>query len=214
LFVRCLALLILLVLTGCADSASALWQTTRAAFGRAPAPIDTAKLDPRYRFLRVQHRGGISGLILGAVESSPTGPIEVWYASDGELIRLNNGRLAGNTGLLPEWRSVALPQFPTWSALATQAQPFRWERVRDVMPGYRYGVRDKLVLSVVSPPSSSGLIGIDPKQLVWFEERTEATTEEPLPPARYAVLGNRVVYAEQCVSRESCFKWQRWPAGA
>ena len=25
----------------------------------------------------------LTGLILGAVESSPTGPIEVWYASDG-----------------------------------------------------------------------------------------------------------------------------------
>ena len=153
-------------------------------------------------------------LILGAVESSPSGPIEVWYASDGELIRLNNGRLAGNTGLSPEWQSVTLPQFPTWSALATQGQPFRWERGRDVMPGYRYGVHDKLVLSVIPAPASSGLIGIDPKQLVWFEERTEAPTEEPLPPSRYAVQGDRVVYGEQCVSRESCFKWQRWPAGA
>ena len=153
-------------------------------------------------------------MIWSAVDSSPTGPIEVWYASDGELIRLNNGRLAGNTGLQPEWRNVTLPKFPAWAALASQAQPFRWERVRDVMPGYRYGVRDKLVLSVIPAPSSSGLIGIDPKQLVWFEERMEATTEEPLPPARYAVQGDRVVYGEQCVSRESCFKWQRWPAGS
>ncbi len=75
-------------------------------------------------------------------------------------------------------------------------------------------MRDTLVLAVVPPPSSAKLIGIDPAKLVWFEERTESSTDEALPPARYAVEGNRVVYGEQCVSRESCFRWQRWPAGA
>ena len=188
--------------------------TARTAFARPKPVIDTAKLDPRYRYLRVSHTGGVSGMILGALESAPSGQVEVWYASDGEIIRLENGRLAGITGLKPEWREVTLPSFPAWSKLAAQAEPFHWERLRDVMPGYRYGVRDKLALVVVPPPASSGLIGVDPKQLVWFEERTESSTEEKLPPARYAVQGDRVVYGEQCVSRESCFRWQRWPAGA
>jgi hypothetical protein len=212
--VRYLALLLLFWLPGCTDTGIGLLRTTQAAFGGGAAPIDSAKLDARYRYLRVQHPAGVSGMILGAVESSPTGAIEVWYASDGELIRLDNGRLTGNTGIQPEWRNVTLPSFPPWSKLAALAVPFRWERVRDVMPGYRYGERDKLVIQVVPPPSSSGLIGIDPKQLVWFEERVEGSTSEPLPPARYAVQGDRVVYGEQCLSRESCLKWQRWPAGA
>jgi hypothetical protein len=107
-----------------------------------------------------------------------------------------------------------LPALPGWQQLATSREPLRWERVRDVMPGYRYGVHDKLVLTVVPPPRSSKLIGIDPKQLVWFEERVESSTDEALPPARYAVQGDRVVYAEQCVGRERCFTWQRWPAGS
>jgi hypothetical protein len=212
--VRYLALFLPLFLAGCTDTGIGLLRTTQAAFGKAPVPIDTAKLDPRYRYLRLQHAAGTSGMILGAVESSPTGEVEVWYASDGELIRLENGRLAGNTGIQPEWRNVPLPALPAWSKLATQAAGFRWERVRDVMPGYRYGVRDKLIIHVVPPPASSGLVGMDAEQLVWFEERMESTTEELLPPARYAVQGERVVYGEQCLSRESCLKWQRWPAGS
>lgn len=191
----------------------AVLATSRQAFGVKRGTIDTAQLDARYRYLRVVHPAGISGMIFGAVESTPAGPVEVWYASDGEILRFQNGRLAGSSGLQPEWKSVLLPKFPGWDTLIATKQPFRWERVRDVMPGYRYGVHEKLVLSIAQPPRSSRLIGVDPKELTWFEERTESSTEEPLPPARYAVQGDRVVYAEQCVARERCFTWQRWPAG-
>jgi len=153
-------------------------------------------------------------MILGATEAAPGGPVEVWYASDGELMRLQNGRLLGITGLAPEWRRVALPEMPGWRELAARGDAFRWERVRDVMPGYRYGVNDKLVLAAAAAPRSSNLLGIDPQQLVWFEERNESSTEATLPPARYAIQGDRVIYAEQCVARGRCFTWQRWPAGS
>ena len=210
---RYLSLLLLSLLVSCTDASMAVLATSREAFGIKRGAIDTAKLDSRYQYLRVVHPGGISGMILGFVEPASTGPVEVWYASDGEVLRFQNGRLAGSTGLQPEWRSVVLPLFPGWDALSARNEPFRWERVRDVMPGYRYGVHDKLILTIVPPPRSSRLIGIDAKQLTWFEERVENSTEEPLPPARYAVQGDRVVYAEQCVDRERCFSWQRWPAG-
>ena len=211
---RHLSLTFLLLLLGaCTQSSIQLLQMFRSAASRSGA-IDTAKLDPRYRYLRVTHPGGISGMLLGYVDNTPTGPVEVWYASDGELIRLENGRLAGSSGLDAQWSSVRLPALPSWPELASQSKPFRWERERDVMPGYRYGVRDKLVLTVIPPPASTKLIGLDPAKLTWFEERTEASTDEALPPARYAVDGNRVVYGEHCVSRDSCFRWQRWPAGA
>ena len=205
--------LFLLLLVACSDASMAVLATSREAFGVKRGAIDTAKLDPRYRYLRVVHPGGISGMIFTGIEATPAGPVEVWYASDGEILRFQDGRLAGNTGLQPEWRSVVLPKFPGWNALIVSKEPFRWERMRDVMPGYRYGVHDKLVLAAVPPPGSSHLVGVDPKQLTWFEERTENSTEEPLPSARYAVQGDRVIYAEQCVARDRCFTWQRWPAG-
>jgi hypothetical protein len=169
-FVRHVSLVLVCLLAGCADSATGLMATARATFsGSSAGTIDTAHLDPRYRYLRVVHPAGVSGMILGAIEQTPAGAIEVWYASDGEILRFQNGRLIGSTGLKPEWRKVVIPQFPSWSALASRNDSFRWERVRDVMPGYRYGVQDRLVLTVVRAPRSSRLIGLDPQQLTWFE---------------------------------------------
>jgi hypothetical protein len=100
------------------------------------------------------------------------------------------------------------------------------------MPGYRFGVKDALSLRVVSEPKRSELKGLDPQRLTWFEERVESgpvarfsavfggrsTVDIPLPPARYAVdlQGGleTVVYGEQCLARDLCFTWQRWPAQA
>ena len=211
---RYAALLLPLLLSACTDASVGLLATARQAFGPTQGVIDNAQLDPRYRYLRVVHRAGISGMVLGPIETTPSGPVEVWYASDGALLRIQNGRLAGNTGLQREWRRVVLPQLPSWPDLAARKEPFRWERERDVMPGYRYAVRDTLVVSMVPAPSSTKLVGVDPGQLIWFEERTESSTEEALPAAHYAVQGDHVVYAEQCVAPDRCFSWQRWPAGS
>ena len=209
---RLIFLLSLLALAGCADSSRALVQTVRDAFTDNRAAADAFKLDPRFRYLRVTHANGVAILILGGVDKDARGQILTWYAADAEVLKLQNGRLVGNTGLGAEWRSVTLPELPAWSVLAAEKKPLQWERLRDVMPGYRYGIRDQLVLAVIPPPGKSGLVRLDPQSLVWFEERTEASTGERLPPARYAVKGDVVVYGEQCVSAGSCFHWQRWPA--
>jgi hypothetical protein len=200
----------LLAVAGCADNSRAVVQTVRDAFGSNAAAADAFKTDPRYRYLRVTHQGGVAILILGGVDKDARGVIQTWYATDAALLKLQNGRLVGATGVSPEWRSVTLPELPAWSAIT---KPIHWERARDVMPGYRFGIRDQLVLAVIPTPGKHGLVQMDANKLVWFEERTEASTDEKLPPARYAVQGDTVVYGEQCVSAGNCIKWQRWPAG-
>ena len=210
---RFLLLLSLACIAGCADSTQAAWQTLRQAVTSNAGAADAFNTDPRYRYLRVTHEGGIAILILGGVDQDPRGVIQTWYAADAALIKLQNGRLVGNTGLLPEWRAVRVPELPPWSAIAAAGKPVQWERVRDVMPDYRFGVRDELVLSPIPVPKSSGLVRLDADKLQWFEERTVSSTDEKLPPARYAVQGDTVVYGEQCVSARNCIKWQRWPAG-
>jgi hypothetical protein len=213
-FVRHIRLLFFCCLAACTDSSTGLLATVRDAFGPTHGVIDSAKLDPRYRYLRVVHPAGISGMIFAGIDTTGQARVEVWYASDGEILRLQNGRLAGSSGLKPEWRNVVLPQFPSWNALVSRTEPFRWERVRDVMPGYRYDVHDTLVLMLAPAPRSTRLVGIEPAELTWFEERMESSTESLLPASRYAVKDDRVVYAEQCVARDRCFTWQRWPAGS
>ncbi len=192
-------------------------QTLRQAAGGADN-VASARLNPNFRYLRLTIAGRVVLLALGYEDVDSSGPVEVWYSAEREVLRLQNGRLVGATGLTTEWRSVSMPALPSWSALARSDQAHRWNRVRDVMPGYRLGVRDAMSVRVVSQPRKSDLQGLDPQGFIWFEERLEAggvDRNEVLPPARYAVEmqdGKEVVvYGEQCLEKGLCFSWQRWP---
>jgi hypothetical protein len=216
-------------LSACSASGNAILQTLPYVYGRNPG-VDSARLNPNFRYLRVTIGGRVVLLALGDVDSHPQGLIEVWYSAEREVLRLQNGRVVGAVGLTTEWRGVSLPELPSWSAAARADQAFRWTRARDVMPGYRFGVKDALSLRVVPEPKRSALQGLDPQSLTWFEERVESApiawlsgisagsvvSDAALPPARYAVdlQGGRetVVYGEECLAPDLCFTWQHWPA--
>jgi hypothetical protein len=204
---------------GCATGTDAIVQTMQTIVSRGRGTED-AKLNPDFRYLRVTIGGRVVLLALGYLDPHPQGTIEVWYSAEREVVRLQNGRLVGAAGLTTEWRNVVLPDLPGWSTLAKGgAAPLRWSRTRDVMPGYRYGLHDSLALTVIPTPPKSALQGLEPKELTWFEERLadEALPKTALPAARYAVqlAGGEgvVVYGEQCLAPQTCFTWQRWPAG-
>ena len=217
------------VLFGCSSAGNAILQTLPYAYGRNPG-VDNARLNPRFSYLRLTVGGHIALLALGYVDSDSHGPIEVWYSAEREVLRLQNGRLVGAVGLTTEWRNVRFPALPSWSAVAHAGRAISWTRTRDVMPGYRFGVKDRLSLRVIAAPRDSALRGLDPERLTWFEERDLSeprgglsgifgdADDAPLPPARYAVdfAGGKetVVYGEQCLAADLCFTWQRWPVKA
>lgn len=206
------------VLASCAGT-DPVTQTLQAAFQR-DAGVDSAKLNPDFRYLRVTIAGRTALLVLGYTESDPRGPIEVWYSAEREVLKFQNGRVVSAVGMLTEWRNVGIPDLPRWSALAREPAPLRWERTRDVMPGYRYGMREAMALGPMPVPEKSALRDLDAKTLSWFEERVESPPpgDKALPPARYAVRivagTETVVYGEQCLAPDLCFTWQRWPAGS
>lgn len=211
-------LLLALCAGGCASGDSGgILETMQAAVGRKGAQLEP-KLDPSLRYLRITIAGRAAYLALGYYDEHPQGTIEVWYSAEREVIRLQNGRVVGVSGFSTEWRNVVLQNLPSWSELAG-SQTTEWVRTRDVMPGYRYSVRDALALARIAPPKASALRGLDGGELVWFEERYAGGKDARnlLPPARYAVqiAGGRetVVYGEQCIAPQTCFTWQRWPAG-
>ena len=209
-------MLVVATACGCASSGDAIMQTAQSMIARKPG-IEDAKLDPKFRYLRVTIDGRVVLLALGYYDAHPQGTIEVWYSAEREVVRLQNGRLVGAVGLKTEWRNVVLPDLPPWDKLVSEA-PHTWVRTRDVMPGYSFGVRDPLSLSVISPPDKSALQELDPKELTWFEERfADDGGSKGLPAARYAVQlasgQGVVVYGEQCLAPQMCFSWQRWPAG-
>ena len=197
---------------------NAIFSTAQHAI-QSDRGLANVRLNPDFRYLRITIDGRLAFVALGEVDNHPQGPIEVWFSAEREVLRFQNGRLVGATGLTTEWRNVAVPKIPEWSALARSEQPFAWTRVRDVMPGYRFGVKERLTLQPVSAPRRSALQLIDPQNLAWFEERLDGRAfakELNLPPARYAVDlsdgSGTVVYGEQCLAADLCFTWQRWRA--
>lgn len=210
--------------SGCSGTTNAVLDSVRYAVGSRAVSTANVQLNPALRYLRVTIAGRTALMVLGYTDSDRNGPIEVWYSAQREVLRIQDGRIVGAVGLTSEWRNVSHPPLPKWSAIAIAPQPYKWVRTRDVMPGYRFGVHDGLEVTLSKPSSRTALQAVDPESLTWFEERFNANrqsqldAEEALPPARYAVdlkSGSELVlYGEQCLSRDVCFAWQRWPSVA
>lgn len=186
--------------------------------------VDDAVLPAEYEFLRVTIRDNTAILGLARVDPHPEGQIAHWSNALGEVLQIQEGRIVAAIGLPTEWRGVMLPKLPTWPDIAALNAPYRWTRVRDVMPGYRFNIRDELAVRAIAPPQKSGLRAVDPQTLTWFEEQFDRSTVAQLgtalspgtslPPARYAVRMSTqtVLYSEQCLAPDLCLVWQRWSA--
>lgn len=178
-------------------------------------------LDPGQHYLRADLGGRVAFLVLGEIDPHPHGPTEVWFGGAGEVLKLRQGRVVGTAGLPVDWRAVRFDREPGWPAVANTAAGARTEhlhRERDLMPGYRAGIRDRILRVAVPAPAGhalAGRAGPSGTPLRWFEER--ATTTPPtaaLPPARYAVAdtarGPEVRYTEQCLALDWCLRLERW----
>ena len=203
--------------------------TARLLYRGAPESAQP-NFNPNYRYLKTVIDGRTIFMVLGYVDRRAEGPVEVWYSSSGEVIKLLNGHLAGTTGLSIDWRTVRFSSLPSWQADAgtSAAQEQRYRRERDLMPGYRFGIRDEVVRTPIAPPKKSALSGTAANSLQWYEERSVSLpANSSLPNARFAVSllsgTPQVVYSEQCVSNDLCMSFERWtppapaagsPAGA
>jgi hypothetical protein len=191
-----------------------------------PSTAAATPLDPQFQYLRVTRGSHVALLWRGSTEQAPAGLIEVYYSSSGEIIRILDGRIVGALGLQTEWRKVTLSP-PSWRVAAGSPNGVSFERVRDVMPGYRSGLRDHVTVQPIAAPPRNALRALDATTLSWFEEHSRSAVAadarwsgdprtRPLPPARYAVdlsvAPEQVVYAEQCLAPDWCFTWQRWSA--
>lgn len=190
---------------------------TRTLFDAIPGlgrNTDAITLNPSLRYLRVTVRGRVALMVLGYVEPYPEGEIDTWYSGEGEVIRLQNGRVVGTAGLETDWRAVRSFSLPAWKDLAGRAAVV-YRRERDEMPGYRFGIGETVSLYPVRVPSNAKLVGLPVDGLRWYEE---AVLGQPdgLPSARFALQVRngipRVIYGEQCLSRDLCIAWQTWPA--
>jgi len=214
-----------LALVGCASGTNLLSDVVAGVvadrFDSGADPTRDVKLNPDYRYLRVEVDGRPPALlVLGYVDADPDGPIETWYSAGREVIKTQNGRIVATVGLETDWRSVRFqPRSPpAWTPHAG-GQPTFFDRLRDEKPGYRYSVQDQIEHRAWdrAPPGgvSPALAAAGMAHLVWFRENTVRSTGDVLPPAWFAIDARNdsaiVVYSEQCLTPVFCLKLLRWP---
>jgi hypothetical protein len=184
-------------------------QASAAALWPSKAEVAAPRLNPNFDYLRVTVQGQVLYLARGYTDADPAGPVSVWYSSDREVLRLQRGRLAGLAGTPVSWVHVrGLTQAPVaWPGTESAV----WQREVDHMPGYRWGLRDQLVVRAIAAPVDTALSGWLPQALQWAEEQDQAAR---LPPARYAWAPGQPepIYGEQCLHTDFCLTWQRWSA--
>lgn len=212
LFIRSISLAASVLLL-CSCGHNSLTRTIWAAVPVLGEGVDSLPLRPDRSYLRIAVRGRTALMVLGYRDRHPDGDIDTWYSSEGETLRLQNGRILSTGGLDTDWREVRWTALPSWSELHGFGS-VAYRRERDEMPGYRFGVLDEMVLRRIVLPEDTELVGWQPEELEWFEERKVGAggTE---PPGLYALTGYgdtlRVVYSEQCLSPTLCLAWQEWP---
>ncbi|WP_070059901.1 YjbF family lipoprotein [Variovorax boronicumulans] len=181
---------------------------------RGESAATQPNFNPSYRYLRATVDGRVLYMVLGYIDQRAEGPVEVWYSGTGEVVRLLNGQLVGTTGLSIDWRDVRLANPPAWQA-HTANTPQTYARERDLMPGYRFGIRDDIARTSIAPPTDSALAGVPASALRWYEERSVSRpATASVPPARFGVSfasgTPQVVYSEQCISRDLCMSFEQW----
>lgn len=202
---------------GCSSGSSAMLDTARALY-RGQSSVSSPTFNPNFAYLRANISGRTVFMVLGYLDQRPEGAVEVWYSGSGEVIRLLNGRLVGTTGLSTDWRAVRIADWPAWPTTASNAGSApaqRYERERDVMPGYRFGINDEITRISIPAPSDSAIAGTDPKSLQWYEERSVSRpASASLPAARFGISNKAgtpaVIYSEQCISNNLCMSFERW----
>ncbi len=201
----------ILFFTGCGHT-----PVTRTVFDAIPSfnkTVDRFSTNPNLRYLRVTVKNQSIFMVLGYTEKNSVGDIEVWYSSTGEVIRLQNGRIIGTIGLETDWLNVIHLSLPSWNSLANNPKAL-YQRQRDQMPGYRFGIVESISIYPTPPPTNSKIVNTLANQFRWYEEVT-LNTDNKLPSARYAVQNRvgvlRIAYGEQCLTENFCLSWQLWP---
>lgn len=218
-----LLLVVPLQLIGCASRSTPLGEVLSGVvseqLGSANAPDLHQNINPLYRYLRIEVVGRPAALlVLGYVDAHPHGDIEVWYSTSREVIKTQNGRIVGTSGLIPDWRWVQYPAAPpAWNDVPPEGAIY--SRLRDEMPGYQAAISDQREAKPWVGLPAIALPKTLPVELAssyrWYRDAALSTTAQPLPASWFA-WGSRggqptIVYSEQCLSVSFCLKLQPWP---
>lgn len=159
-----------------------------------------------FEYLEVEWQGRKAAMALGYRETQGSHVSEHWYSGQGEMLKLLNGRIVQAIGMTHEVRNIET-NTPVWSDILTRRSPVVWSQTKEVMPRYRYGLKE-FVLSKEMTPSASEK-GRASDATTWVIEEVKTKDEKGkvwVYQQKFALNGNSVIYSEQCLVPEMCFK--------
>lgn len=175
-----------------------------------PSGSPYAGLPSGFSYLALELDGRSAVMALGTRRVEGVAPFEdvteSWYNGQGEMLVLRNGRIHLAIGLAQEWRNNQSKP-PQWRDVAASDFAIAWPRQLDRMPGYRFDVPEQITTRRIPTPKDAPKAV--PPSAQWFADEVRSQTRQTRPwqfTQRFAVVDQRVVYSEQCVSETVCLK--------
>jgi len=191
-----------LLLGGCQVTQGVGWSVVQHWQRTVSAEPQEARLDPRFEFLQMKLGDSPAAyLALG----KRVGASESWYSADPLLVVLEDGRLGPFAGAAVEWRAVRQAGRPDWERLVRRGNTQRWQRQRDEMPGYRFGLSDEIetrrITQTELPAELTSVherLLASHRELRWVSDQVSTTDPE----------GQRVAWAQWFAVAERAGRWQ------
>lgn len=191
--------------------------------------VASARLNPRFAYLRVQGPTGPAALLaLGYLDESPDGPVQTWYSASQETLQTVRGRIRLTHGLLVDRLHTQWPQAltETPATVLSETTPARFTQVIDQGgPGPR-GLRLSVTLTDVPVTDLPARVlaqvrGAAGERAHWRWLREELAIAQPGHPQdgqRFmtnwlALSGRDWVFSHQCIQPDYCLSLQPWPVG-
>ncbi len=158
---------------------------------------------PGFEYIEVELNGKKAALALGYRKVNGVDTEEHWYSGVGEMLTLRNGRLVEVLGMTSEVRQTSR-EIPKWDHLEVNHSPLTWMRTRNLHPGYRYGVKEYVTSEV-----KVNIQEDRQANQTWVYENVQserADGREWRYEEKFQLENGRVVFSEQCLAPNICFK--------
>lgn len=211
-FYRCFLIALLpFVFTACGTNLGSAIDTARFLF--TPSQELVVNKNPQYRYLNVQLQDIPAIFVLGYIDPTPQGPVEVWYGR-GVTLNLLNGRLisfVGEGDFIKQWPRVTM-NYPY--DLATIEREQIYTRTRDEMPGYRFNIKEEVLVKPLPQAPKKVPAHLKTSDVFWFQEEAMSMDgSRSTLHSHYAIKksaqGSEWVYGQQCLAPGYCLTWYK-----